>query len=68
MNNAERAALLQELKRSTGQTNPDGSPHIDPEEVTDPVVLAQIKRPSREQIKALAARLAPKLPANFGHS
>jgi len=41
MNKAERAALLQELKRTTGQINPDGSPFIDDGEIADPKVLSE---------------------------
>lgn len=62
MNKAERAALLQELKRTTGQINPDGSPFMDDGEITDPKVLSEFSQPSREKIKALAERMARKPP------
>ncbi|RYG82193.1 MAG: hypothetical protein EON59_14315 [Alphaproteobacteria bacterium] len=65
MNKAERAALLQELKRTTGQINPDGSPFIDDDEITDPKMVSQFSQPSREKIKALAQRMARKAPADI---
>lgn len=64
MNKAERAALLKELKRTTGQINPDGSPFVDDEEITDPEVLSQFTQPSGEKIKALAERMVRKPPAD----
>lgn len=64
MNKAERAALLQELKCTTGQINPDGSPFIDDGEITDPKVLSRFSQPSREKIKALAERMARKPPTD----
>ncbi|MBJ7483625.1 hypothetical protein [Brevundimonas sp.] len=65
MNKAERAALLQELKRTTGQINPDGSPFIDDGEIADPKVVSEFSQPSREKIKALAERMARKPPINL---
>ncbi|MBJ7447145.1 MAG: hypothetical protein JHC81_06380 [Brevundimonas sp.] len=64
MNKAERAALLQELKRTTGQINADGSPFIDDGEIADPKVLSRFSQPSREKIKALAERMARKPPTD----
>lgn len=64
MNKAERAALLKELKRTTGQINPDGSPFIDDGEITDPEVSSEFSQPSREKIKALAERMVPKPPTD----
>lgn len=62
MNEAERAALAHELKKLVGEVNPDGTPYADPETVADPELRRQQKRPSPEKIKAVARRLAQKMP------
>jgi hypothetical protein len=58
MTKAEREALIFELDKLVGRVNPDGTPHVDPEEVVDPEFLKQHPRPTREKIAATARQLA----------
>jgi len=60
MNEAERAALARELEKLVGGVNPDGTPHVGPEEVVDPELRLKNRRPppSREKIAAVVEELA----------
>jgi hypothetical protein len=60
MNEAERAALARELDKLVGGVNPDGTPHVDTEEVVDPELRLKNRRPppSREKIAAVVEELA----------
>jgi hypothetical protein len=55
MNTAERAALLEALKRATGEVDSDAA---DLAAAANPDALAGSKRPTREKIKAIARDLA----------
>jgi hypothetical protein len=52
MHRVRRRALIEAIKTSIGL------PSDDPDEVTDPVLLAQSKRPSRERIREIAQEMA----------
>lgn len=56
--NLTRDETVHLLKSFIGRIDDDGNEIVDPDEVTDPALLASARRPSRERIREIARQMA----------